>query len=388
MTLRPILLAFLILPFLCGFGWCQSEYLGNADLDGNGIVDSEDLILMMDQWKTDGSASLDSALPQNQNLPSSLHRTPRGMDYFYSRADGFGPMIGVDYQTLACKNCHVNKCSNCHDQPNGTYKAQNSCLTKCHSRQNTEVSRFKFTDVHNEIGFTCGTCHTTEQFHGDGTVYASMHSPGAPSISCANCHIISATDSSIPEHKQHLDSNGKVLECGVCHIQSVITCYNCHFDSEINGLGKINYSPMSNFVMLVNVTETNRVGVASYQSLYHNATDKSFVVFAPFHSHSVTRQGRTCGGCHNNKYAQARNAGGDVVVTEWVAGAIKHATGVIPVIDGAMTFQYVNLTNPTAPPAERVWEPVKTTSDGVQYGFCAPLSATQTALLAAPFGGR
>lgn len=386
--MRSLFLAFLLVLLLSGEGTCQESYVGTADLDGNGAVDSNDMVLMMEQWKTDGSESLDSVLPQNRNLPSSLHRTPRGMDYFYSRADGFGPMIGVDYETLGCKNCHVKNCSTCHDQPNGTYSAQASCLTKCHSRQNTEISRFKMTDVHNDLGFTCSTCHSTEQAHGDGTVYASMHSPGAPSISCADCHTISATDTTIPEHQQHLDSSGKILECGVCHLKSVITCYNCHFDSEINGLGKINYSPMSNFVMLVNVTETNRVGVASYQSLYHDATDKSFVVFAPFHSHSVTSEGRTCGGCHNNKFAQARNQGSDIVVTEWVAGAIKHATGVIPVTDGGMRFQYVNLTNPTAPPAERVWEPVKTTSDGVQFGFCTPLSATQTALLSAPFVGR
>lgn len=354
------------------------EYVGSADLDGNQEVNSQDLILLQQQWKSAGSASFDSVLPQNLNLPNSLHANPRGMDYFYSRADGFGPLIGVDYNTLGCKDCHVQNCASCHQLTNGSYDPKATCLVQCHSRQNLEMNSFKLADVHNNYGMTCTDCHSTEQLHGDGAVHMSMLAPGAPTIHCSDCHVVSATDG-VQEHQTHLGN----IDCSACHLQTVVTCYNCHFDSEIDGHGKIHYGPQRNYILLLNNDE-GKVTAGTYMALYHNQTDTSFVVFAPFHSHSVMAEGRTCGDCHNNPYAQTINSGGSVALAQWTGSAIQHATGVIPVAAGKMQLQFLNLTNPDAAPQDRVWTPTKTTNDGEQFGFCTPLDSTQLSLLATP----
>lgn len=88
-----IYLLVLLLGFIPGARAQQGatvEYVGNADLDGDSEVNAGDLLLLQEQWKTDAGVSFDAVLPQNRNLPNSLHANPRGMDYFYSRADGFG----------------------------------------------------------------------------------------------------------------------------------------------------------------------------------------------------------------------------------------------------------------------------------------------------------
>lgn len=345
-------------------------YVGNGDLDGDGVINAEDLILMQQQWQTDGAeTSFDAVLPQNRNLPLSLHADAEGMRYLYELPDGIGPLTGVDYDDLACKNCHVDSCLSCHAQPDGTYDATQNCLP-CHGRQMAEIGK-GLTDVHRDAGMSCGDCHSSEQIHGDGNEYVSMLEAGSPNIDCTSCH--TELNMSVTEHTLH----GSNIDCAACHSQSVITCNNCHFDSEVSGLGKIARGQFTNFVMLVNDDESGKITTATYQSLYHNATDSSFVVFAPFYGHSITAAGRTCNDCHNNPYAADLVAGASVEITKLVGGNIVHATGVIPVAAGQMQLQYMNLTNPEAPVAERVWVPTKTTTDQEQFGFCTPLSLEQ-----------
>jgi hypothetical protein len=262
-----------------------------------------------------------------KRFATSLHNTRKGKETYYSAEnDGFEKMTEVPYEDLSCKNCH-NKgaseweepvCLDCHlgaenTPPDYTPPNEKTCLG-CHGRQNAEHGMLA--DVHrDEYGTVCMDCHTEEEVHGDGKVYASMQEPGVFKVSCsdAGCHqnVLekpgkgNATDGKVSQqakkfHKKHLDT----VDCSACHVESVLACDSCHFDTEVAGTGKRFYRniPQTGFKLLLN--HHGKVRTASYQSLTSGTSDAAvedagFYVLAPYVAHSVTRaEGLECNDCH------------------------------------------------------------------------------------------
>ncbi len=251
----------------------------------------------------------------------SLHATREGKAFFYSQANGgFEALTGIPMADLSCQNCHAPTkangtpidaatytpgCDDCHAFPS-TEVPDNVCMG-CHGRAAAEISlsgspnatvAAMFADVHRDEGMGCTDCHDKNEFpveHGTSTtVFQSLLDPGASHADCENCHnpaeLVANT-----EHTTHAD----YVECNACHSKTVITCYNCHFETEVDADMKRYYGkpPMFGFALLVNDTETGKVTTATLQAVTYD--EQSFYTIAPFHGHTISRNARECTDCHD-----------------------------------------------------------------------------------------
>jgi hypothetical protein len=106
---------------------------------------------------------------------------------------------------------------------------------------------------------------------------------------------------------------------------------------------------------------------------------KTMITFAPWFSHSVTKEGRPCEACHAAPLVREA-AAGRVRAFWWEDGAVSGAKGVIPVVDGVRwdvawldraDGKWIPLADPPAPL--------------VNYsGWCSPLTREQLERLAKP----
>ena len=343
------------------------------------------------------------------DFSTSLHGTRQGKATWYSKDNGgFESLTNIPMSDLPCQKCHAATyangdpvdaatyqpdCKDCHDFTQGNTVKQETCLG-CHSRQGAEIGMSAnnpmFSDVHREKGFTCTSCHTKKEMHGDGNSYTSMLEPGATEASCENegCHPASEL-ASTQAHDIH---SGKVY-CNACHAQTIVSCYNCHFESEVQAHQKRFYGPppIGGFAMLVNSEKHGMVTTASFQSLKYQ--DKTFYAIGPFNGHTITREARDCSECHNSPIVQTYNQTGEITVASWdsTEKKIVNTKGVIPVPPDwqqALKFDFVDytgeVTDPTKPLDPTKWEFLKSGADQSQILFAQPLTAEQMAKLSMP----
>jgi hypothetical protein len=322
-------------------------------------------------------------------LATSLHNTGSGMAHFYGAAQGgFETMTGIPYNQLSCQNCHAgpSDCTKCHAGPDNAL-TEEACLV-CHGRQAAERKMpdgsMRYSDVHrDDQGKKCWDCHTQEDVHGDGNTYTSMLSQGALLAKCENCHPIANLPSNT-YHSMHARNNSSPqLACAACHVQGVVTCYNCHFDSQVASGSQIPMGIFANWkFLLVRGTDTDQAGkidVGNFQSLIYQDS-LAFVSFAPYYSHAVKRDAITgCDDCHNNAYVQEYKSTGKITITTWdpVTGkAVPNiqGKGIIPVPpDWRTAFQFAwgTVETPGNPPT---WRQVTPTRVGKQMLFATPLT--------------
>lgn len=317
--------------------------------------------------------------PWDENFPASLHATGRGKHTWYDIQPngGFEQYTGIAYNSLSCKTCHepssTGGCKSCHDTDTPTLGAQvDASLTgkcgSCHGRQVAEAVTHHYPDVHRDGGMKCMDCHTLGDIHGDGTVHASQLSDGAIDAKCVNCHQTLASNSYHTSHASKVD-------CTACHTQSVVSCYNCHFETEVQLAQKKPYGQFKDWLFLVN--RNGKVHTANIQSLKYQ--DKTFVALAPFFSHTIVRNARTCSDCHGNAAVADWAADSAINVVTWdpAAGKLSYLKGVIPVPPnyqtGGLKFDFVDLNQPGG----TVWSFLKSGADKIQLLFGQPLTTQQ-----------
>ncbi len=270
-------------------------------------------------------------------LDMSLHNTTAGMGYFYAKENGgFENFTGIPYAKLACGNCHVTgkDCRRCHpaDAAGGFPKPPSStCLDKCHGRQAAEASKNPNPHM-TTYGLECADCHHADDVHGDGTTYASMLD-GAIKARCdqEGCHTDPAAlhgDNAI--FAQH----GEAFHCPACHTKVTVTCVNCHFESEVDGIGKVAKTQVHDWKFMMKYKrpgeDVAKVYPGNIQSLtYH---DSAFYVVAPFFGHSLTKPD-SCKDCHAAPAVKMYNDSGYVNLLTWnkETAEMEHTPGVIPV---------------------------------------------------------
>jgi hypothetical protein len=283
---------------------------------------------------------------------------------------------------------YVPSCADCHEDPDnpGAVAVADSICLGCHTRQKVEQDA-GVTDVHRTAGFGCMDCHDAAEMHGDGNEYDSMLSPGASKTKCENCH--SETNGNYDPTSFAHQLHAANVDCAACHVQTVTTCYACHWESEQAGAGKRFFGgPRGDFKYLVRDEETGLVTTGTMQSLTYDG--QSFYVIAPFYGHSIT-DSPLCGDCHGsaaaNEYAQT----GSIRVTTWDEGAksLTGPSGVIPIPEDfstALIFDWVTYSgDPSTPVAEtdpNDWTFLKDTTDLTQMLFGLPLTADQMDALA------
>lgn len=344
---------------------------------------------------------------------SSLHYTRKGKEFFYKASNqGFEIFTNIPYNALRCNKCHPGKlanntpidtatytpsCNDCHNFNVGTSVPDTICL-RCHSRQKAEKNFY--TDKHRSAGFTCVTCHTKNELHADGTNFNTMlDTTLGKTCNSAGCHVnVPVTPDDSLAHAIH----GNTVECAACHVRAQITCYNCHFETELwSGTRQFKrpHQQAKDFLMLGRITKKGKVGIINYQSLKYQ--NKAFVGYGPFYPHTIMHKDstRSCGACHNNSFIQEYNStgGSTITVAKWdstlTPKKVVHRTGVIPIPPNwrtAFKMDFVDYTGriDTTYTNPGLWIFMKSQPDSSQMLaiYAMPLTAAQMTKLGSTVG--
>jgi hypothetical protein len=337
------------------------------------------------------------------NFSTSLHSTRNGKPFWYDASNGgFETLTGVPIDGLGCVQCHgatdadgnsyptdyTPACIDCH-ATGTTTTSQARCLS-CHSREGAIIN-LGISDVHRTAGFTCMSCHTSNDVHGNGTEYNSMFESGAIAADCSNtgCHGGSDPHANLSSNPD--PHNGKI-HCASCHASTNLACYNCHFESQVETHLKRAQRQITGFIILVNRTKDNKVHPATFQSVSYQG--KTWIAMGPSVAHTITRDNaRICTDCHEN-------FGGSIpAITEYnTDGTMKFATwnssdstlswmqGIVPLpLDYLRSFKldYITYDGSTSDPVapSKNWSFVSDHSDGFQLLAATPLSKYQMAKL-------
>jgi hypothetical protein len=214
-------------------------------------------------------------------------------------------------------------------------------------------------------------------------------------VRCQNAGCHPTVNTSYLSHTVH----GDKIACASCHLKSVFTCNNCHFETELALNGKIKRpnGQQRGFTLLVNRPGFGPGGVsqvhpAGYQSIAY--AGKTFYGLTSFYSHTVTRvDAKKCQDCHDNQYVRAINASTVIKVTSWDEATKKliNAKGVIPVPENwktALTLDFADYTGraDTTYTDPTKWVFLKTGADSSHMlpAYATPMTAAQMSALSIP----
>jgi hypothetical protein len=332
---------------------------------------------------------------------TSLHATRAGKETWYADGlgeespaalqQGFGNFVDVPYEHLPCADCHnpaawtdtegVDRwpgnpvCRDCHSSENPAADPTVAAATcyGCHSRQAKE-NTLGMANVH--AALECSSCHGLSDMHGDGAEKATMFAAGAVSADCQGCHGVpdlTAGDGGI--HQDAHSIHAGTVDCSACHMESAITCYNCHFDNEADNHQKFasgffggSIESGKSWRFLVNRVMpdgSTKVFPGSMQSLMTDVHSSefpgdddqgfTFVGIGPYFAHAVMPKEQTlgCAACHATDKAKALASG---VAVDVVRDADQNGAwdvipqGVIPVPENTalLNFDFVDLVDPGA----------------------------------------
>ena len=318
-----------------------------------------------------------------------LHGSRQGKATFYAAENGgFENITGIPMSDLHCQKCHAANyadgtpvdpatytpsCRDCHADPANPGPVADDICYGCHARQGAEGG-LGLPDVHRDAGMGCTDCHPVEDMHGDGTRYASMLEGDAIHVECEDCH---PNPGSNPAHDIHMAN----VDCSACHTQSVISCYNCHFQTMVEqGEKKFFGPPRTGFKFLIK--RDGKVRTASFQSAVYQG--QSFYVLAPYTAHSISPTPADCDDCHGNAAITEYNNTGQITVTQWDpnTATLNGPTGVIPIPPDwqtALKFDHLDYD-----PNSDSWFFLKGTTDLPQMMYGEPLDADTLQKLAVP----
>lgn len=300
----------------------------------------------------------------------SLHFTGEGMRYWYEAEDGFMQITGIPYDELSCKNCHAqtrNSCDVCHvkkDSQQLAYSVANArkketCL-QCHAREGATIKMDQqrgTLGVHMAAGMECMDCHTAREVHGDGVAYKTMRDPKSRDVACTNCHQKDSDDyQAIPDTTSHKIHNNK-LACNACHVENSMSCFNCHFgefaktkNKKISFTGKV-----KDWLLLINYN--GQVTSATIQSLV-GKNNEPFIMYAPYFTHSIMKQGRKCEQCHNAEAVNTLVEGRKFKMAQIENGKIDFFNGVVPVVPELLDWPFLEKVDGKWQPFEPTIEPL------------------------------
>ncbi len=174
-------------------------------------------------------------------------------------------------------------------------------------------------------------------------------------VSCtqAGCHAEASLDDGSERADDFHDRHRQDTDCSACHVQSVLACDSCHFNTEIPLPGTKRFyaqAPRTGSKFLRN--KDGKVRTATYQSLtWDNA--EAFYAMAPYVAHTITK-GETveCEDCH--LYVKGKGQGKKLNITRGYAALAQYltekrvtATKWVPETTNLADQNYGTLTGPT-----------------------------------------
>lgn len=160
--------------------------------------------------------------------------------YGTSSFENLPAMLKEGYK-INCAKCHAG-CGDCHvmrpKAAGGGLLAghkffapdtKENCVA-CHTSRGGHafygVGVGTVPDVHQtKAGFTCMSCHTTNEVHGDKNIYSKRYDMKLLP-KCENCHSNLANSNNY--HKTHIST----FNCNVCHSQEYNNCASCHVGGD------------------------------------------------------------------------------------------------------------------------------------------------------------
>ena len=317
-----------------------------------------------------------------KNYEKSLHYTRAGADHWYCLENGGFETLTKMRISKDCLNCHAREnasgvtinhekynpsCADCHDKADSK-SVNNEACRNCHTHQMAEIAAAK--DVHREKGMICIDCHSKFDTHGNGRDLRSIYD-GAIEKTCETCHEKIGQSVSHTVHKGNLD-------CSACHIQTQVTCFNCHFES-----GKIN-AGLSGYILLARNSLTKKVQAANFMGLTFR--DKSFIAVSPYKAHTISKEGRKCNDCHGSANIRKYEKTKKIILASWdpKKGMVSATPGVIPVPeDWQKAFVIDFVVYDASNKNNKGWSLLKKGADKSQMLFLDPLDAAAMKKLSA-----
>lgn len=337
------------------------------------------------------------------NFSTSLHATRQGKVTAYAKENGgMETITNIPMSQLACQKCHsttgkypdgtdINSatytpsCNDCHNFAAGSTVDQQTCLN-CHNRQVYEQQLYPDGDVHRSAGMKCMDCHKKDEMHGDGTAYASWLDPGASKTSCLDCHPL-ASLSSNTAHNLHAQT-GKV-DCAACHTLSIVSCTNCHFETLIATGKNRALKKIKGFELLVK--RNGKVTSGTFMTFTYDG--KSNVIIAPFRSHLIQKNAKTCTDCHVNMGGSVAaiteyNTSKTITMTKWdeTNKTMITPVGVVPIPADwktSLKFDFAtydgDVMNLTSDPTK--WRYITSDVNNIHMYYAEPLDSATLAKL-------
>lgn len=224
---------------------CTFCHNGTDDTGDKTLAHSGNFIRHPSDFAADKCASCHADIVNRTS--NSLHANGWGQKSMVTLRSGAASFEALSAQMKAgydknCGKCHAG-CGDCHvTRPTagggGLYKGhqfaqhpnmQDNC-TACHTSRIGHafygIASGTIPDVHlSASGFTCVSCHTKNEIHGDGVAYDQRYKM-ALKPSCTGCH--SNIASSNTYHLMHMNT----FNCQTCHSQDYNNCGSCHIGGE------------------------------------------------------------------------------------------------------------------------------------------------------------
>lgn len=344
-----------------------------------------------------------SSLLAQANFSTSLHATRQGKVTAYAKENGGMELItNIPMKDLACLKCHsttekypdgtaINSatytpsCNDCHDMTKGTSVDEQTCYN-CHNRQVYEKQLYPDSDptgdVHRKKGLKCMSCHKKDEMHGDGNAYKSWLDAGASKTSCVECHPLDKLSSNT-SHDMHAKTNK--VDCLACHTTSIVSCTNCHFETLLATGKNRALKKIKGFELLVK--RNGKVTTGTFMTYTYNG--KTDVIIAPFRSHLIQKNARTCTDCHVNMGGNVAaikeyNTDQKITMAKWDEAnkTLITPTGVVPIpADWKTSLKFDFATydgdvNNAATTDPTKWRYITSNVDNIHLYYAEPLDNT------------
>jgi len=324
------------------------------------------------------------------NFATSLHYNAYGMQGEYERgaAGHYGMDMDVIYETAKCANCHVTTCTKCHQGYESKMGHGDECIEitidtcdPCHLTKQTanfigdmpkHKSQGPHADIHYEKGLTCMDCHSSEEMHGDGNIYA--HQQQAVTTACEDCHkspgkVVREMD--VTQYTTEISAHAihdATLDCTACHVGWMTTCVNCHLDLlESEGIKKTDGIVIDEFYL----AKASDGLIKPFLKMTTSYGEETHTGYGEWFSHTITDEPKDCAFCHENREVLCEGCEGQMLGD---GGSFIPQDTINRIIGADITPTPV-VAEPTSEPTEPTSEPTEPTPAEGTPGFAGIFAA-------------
>ena len=112
------------------------------------------------------------------------------------------------------------------------------------------------------------------------------------------------------------------------------------------GKKKGNFIPSNEWLLLINrhgkVTSATAMTFVHRDPKDNNAKAEPFVMYSPYFTHSVSKEGRNCDDCHGINTVKQIQKGQKVKVNTYKNGKFESLKGIVPTVPGSLVWEFLD----------------------------------------------